>query len=290
MTIKDILIIIGVTIIWGLNFSIVKFGLDVMPPLFLNAMRFTVVAFMAFVIPRPNVNWRIFAGIGIFVGVLKFSLVFVGLHLGLGAGLSSVVIQGQVFFTIILAFLLYKESVKGYQIIGLLIGFTGLLVMSFDNGEDFNFLGFLMTVIGAVMWGIANMFFRRTGSTEAVAVIVWASVVAIIPLWLLSAFFEGTDVIVHTMQNLNFQSILVILFVSFSSTMFAYAMWGKMLSKYRAADVTPFALLIPVSGLIGGVFIMQEHISTTAMIGIIIIMLGLAISILGGRVRRYFGL
>lgn len=289
MPIKDILIIVAVTAIWGLNFSVTKMGMEYMPPLFLNALRFSVVALMAFVVPRPSVDWRIFAGIGLFVGIVKFSLVFIGMHLGLGAGLASVVIQGQVFFTIILAFLLYKERVQSYQIIGLLIGFAGLLVMSFDDGGDFNLIGFLLTVLGAFTWGIANMFFRRTGSTEAVAVIVWASVVALVPLWLLSAFFEGTDVIISSFQNFNLQSTLVVLFASIFSTVFAYSMWGKMLSKYRAADVTPFALLIPVSGLIGGVFIMQESISFTAMIGIIIIMVGLAISILGGRVRRYLG-
>lgn len=289
MAIKDILIIIAVTIVWGLNFSVTKLGMEHMPPLFLNAARFSVVALMAFIIPRPKVDWRIFAGIGIFIGVIKFSLVFIGISLGLGAGLSSVVIQGQVFFTIILAFLLYKENVGRDQITGLIIGFAGLLVMSFDDGGDFNFVGFLLTVAGAVMWGIANMFFRRTGSTDAVAVIVWASVVALIPLWGLSAFFDGTDVIVTTIQNFNLQSTLVVLFASIFSTVFAYSVWGKMLSKYRAADVTPFALLIPVSGLLGGVFIMKENISLTAMIGIIIIMLGLAISVMGGRVRRHLG-
>jgi O-acetylserine/cysteine efflux transporter len=289
MAIKDILIIIAVTAIWGLNFSVTKFGMEYVPPLFLNALRFTVVALMAFVIPRPSVDWRIFAGIGVFIGVIKFSLVFVGIKLGLGAGLSSVVIQGQVFFTIILAFLLYKERVQIYQVIGLLIGFAGLFVMSFDDGGDFNLLGFALTVLGSLMWGIANMFFRRTGSTEAVAVIVWASVVALIPLWLLSAFFDGPDVIMQSFQNFNLQVIFVVLFASIFSTVFAYSMWGKMLSKYPAADVTPFALLIPVSGLLGGVFIVNETISVIAMIGIIIIMIGLAVSILGGRVRRYLG-
>lgn len=289
MAIKDILIIITVTIIWGLNFSVTKIGMEYMPPLFLNALRFTVVALMAFVVPRPSVDWRIFAGIGVFVGIIKFSLVFIGMHLGLGAGLASVVIQGQVFFTIILAFLLYKERVHSYQIIGLLIGFVGLLVMCFDDGGDFNLLGFLLTVLGAFTWGIANMFFRRTGGTDAVAVIVWASVVALIPLWLLSAFFDGPDVIISSFQNFNLQSTFVILFASIFSTLLAYSVWGKMLSKYRAADVTSFALLIPVSGLLGGVFIIKENISITAMVGIAIIMAGLTISILGGSVRRYLG-
>lgn len=289
MAIKDILIIIVVTTIWGLNFSVTKIGMEYMPPLFLNALRFSVVALMAFIIPRPSVDWRIFAGIGIFIGVIKFSLVFVGISLGLGAGLSSVVIQGQVFFTIILAFFLYKERVQSYQSIGLLVGFAGLLVMSFDDGGDFNFLGFLMTVFASLMWGIANMFFRRTGSTEAVAVIVWASVVALIPLWLLSLIFDGPDEIITSFQNFNLQSTMVIFFASIFSTVFAYSMWGKMLSKYRAADVIPFALLIPVSGLLAGVFVMKESVSFTAVIGIIIIMLGLVISILGGRIRRYLG-
>jgi O-acetylserine/cysteine efflux transporter len=59
-----------------------------------------------------------------------------------------------------------------------------------------------------------------------------------------------------------------------------------MLSKYPAADVTPFALLIPVSGLLGGIILVNESISTLAQIGIFVIMAGLGISVIGGRFSR----
>tara|TARA_R110002126_G_scaffold159051_3_gene306333 strand:- start:1847 stop:2755 length:909 start_codon:yes stop_codon:yes gene_type:complete len=286
MAILDIFLLILVTIIWGVNFAIAKLGMDQLPPLFLSAMRFSVVAFAIFFIPRPKVDWRIIFGIAIFIGVIKFSLLFVALDIGFGAGLSSVVVQGQVFFTIILAFLLYGERLNLFQIIGLIIGFAGLIIMGFDEGDSFNLTGFFMVVLAAICWAMANMFFRKAGNATAVAVIVWASLIAAGPIWILSFVFEGPVRIADAFMNFDAMGIFAVLYVSMLSTLFCYSFWGKMLSKYRAADVTPFALLIPVSGLLGGIFLLNESISTLAQIGIFVIMAGLGISVIDGRISR----
>lgn len=284
MALIDILALFLTAIIWGVNFAIVKLGMDQMPPIFLSAMRFSVVALAIFFVPRPKVNWTILVGIATFIGVIKFTLIFVAMDIGFGAGLSSVVVQGQVFFTIILTFFLYGEQIGFIKKIGLVIGFFGLAIMGFDEGSGFNLLGFFMVVLGALSWAAANMFFRKSGGHSPGAVIIWASVYAMAPIWLLSLYFEGADTIFNTVTNLNLKSVGVILFASFASTLFAYGVWGKMLSKYPAADVTPFALLVPVSGLLGGIILLGETISLLAQIGIGAIMIGLAITIFSSRI------
>lgn len=282
MALKDVFLLILITTIWGVNFAISKLGMEQLPPLLLSAVRFSLVALAVFVIPRPKVDWRVIIGIGTFIGIVKFSLLFIAIHIGLGAGLASVIVQGQVFFTIILSFLFFKEAVKMHQIIGLLIGFSGLVVIGFDNGRDFNFIGFILVVLAAISWSLANMFFRQTGQVNPVAVIVWASLIAAPPIWGLSFYAEGYGLIVQSLMNINMAGIAVVLYIAILSTFFCYAVWGKMLTKYPAAHVTPFALLIPVSGLLGGLFIIGEEISVIAQIGIFIIMLGLCISVFGG--------
>lgn len=286
MAILDILILIVVTVIWGLNFAISKLGMDQLPPLMLSALRFSVVALAVLFIPRPKIDWRIIAGIALFIGIIKFSLLFVALDIGFGAGLSSVVVQGQVFFTIILAFFFFGERIDKFQSIGLLVGFTGLAIMGFDEGGSFNLLGFFFVVMGAICWASANMLFRQTGNVPVVSVIVWASFYASVPIWLISLYFEGPARILSGFTNIGLLGITVVLYVSLLSTLFCYSFWGKMLSKYKAADVTPFALLIPVSGLLGGIVLLDEEISLLTQIGIATIMAGLTITIIGGRIAK----
>lgn len=286
MAIIDIFMLILVTIIWGVNFAVSKLGMDQIPPLMLSALRFSVVACAVVFIPRPKIDWRLVCGIAIFIGVIKFSLLFIALDIGFGAGLSSVVVQGQVFFTIMLVFVIFKERIDKFQIAGLIIGFTGLAIMGFDDGSSFNLTGFFLVITAAICWAIANMFFRQTGNTSAVAVIVWASLYAAGPIWILSAIFEGPDRIISSFTNIGTIGIATVLYVSILSTLLAYSVWGKMLSKYKAADVTPFALLIPVSGLLGGILLLDEKISLLAQIGIATIMFGLTITVIGGRLAR----
>ena len=93
--------------IWGLNFVVIKIGLAGLPPLLFSALRFVFAALpLVFFIKRPAIPWRLLIGFGLFQFALQFSLLFSGMQLGLGAGLASLVIQLQAFFTIGLAVLL----------------------------------------------------------------------------------------------------------------------------------------------------------------------------------------
>lgn len=281
MKLIDFFLLILITTIWGLNFAISKIGMEQLPPLFLSASRFSIVALAIFFIPRPKVNWRIIFGIALFIAVIKFSLLFIAIDIGLGAGLASLIVQGQVFFTIILTFALHQEALKIHHIFGLVIGFIGLAIMGFNDGGDFNLLGFFLVIVAAFSWAVANMFFRKIGHTSTVSVIVWASFVATPIIWLMSYLIEGPDLIYRTAISIDLQSIIVLLYIAILSTFFCYSVWGRMLSKYPAASVTPFALLIPVSGLLGGVLLVNETLSATSTIAILVIMVGLSMTIFG---------
>src|SRR5437764_924007 len=93
---------IVVAFIWGLSFVVIKLGVGSTPPLLLAALRFTFAALPAvFLVPRPKTGWRIVASYGFFLGVAQFGLLFAAISLGMPASLASVVMQAQVFFTIL---------------------------------------------------------------------------------------------------------------------------------------------------------------------------------------------
>src|SRR6185503_3343222 len=104
MRTRHVLMATVIAAIWGFNFVVIKIGLDSFPPLLFAALRYVVAALPAvFFVARPNVGWRWLAAIGLPLGVGQFGLLFIGMHLGMPAGLASLVLQSQALFTIIFA-------------------------------------------------------------------------------------------------------------------------------------------------------------------------------------------
>jgi hypothetical protein len=88
----------------GANFVPIKVALVEVPPFALAALRFLLAALpLVFFVRRPAMPWRYVIGYGFAIGAFQFGLLFLGMKLGMPAGLSSLVIQMQVFCTIGLA-------------------------------------------------------------------------------------------------------------------------------------------------------------------------------------------
>ena len=107
---RHIFLALSVALVWGLSFIAIRWGVDEVPPLLLTAVRYVFAAVPAvFFVKRPAVGWPLLVGYGFAIGVGQFGLLFLAIKLGMPAGLSSLVIQLQVFFTIFLAFAFFGE-------------------------------------------------------------------------------------------------------------------------------------------------------------------------------------
>ena len=136
MSPRDILIAFAIVLVWGANFLALKWSVAEIPPFMLTGLRYLFAALPAvFFIRRPQVPWRFMILYATFVGILQFSFAFTALKLGLPAGLSSLLIQVQVFFTFGLAVWLLGERPGVLQIVGGLIAFAGIGVIALERLE-----------------------------------------------------------------------------------------------------------------------------------------------------------
>jgi O-acetylserine/cysteine efflux transporter len=109
----NVLLAVLVAVIWGLNFVVIKIGLDAFPPLLFSAMRFALAALPAVgLVGRNGLPWRWIISIGLVTGVVSNALLFVGMSYGMSAGLSSLVMQTHVIITLLLSWLLSRESLS----------------------------------------------------------------------------------------------------------------------------------------------------------------------------------
>ncbi len=275
---------LAVVTIWGVNFSVVKVGLQDYPPILFSGVRFLLVAIPAvFFVPFPKTSvWNVVA-VGVFLGIFKFSLLFFAMRADISAGLASLVLQVQVFFTIGLSIVFFKEYISQIQIAGICIALVGFMVFFGYAGSNVTVNGLVMVIGAAIFWALSNVIMKKMAGVNLLHFFVWLSVIPPIPLFVLSYFFETNDPLSRITET-TFTSWVAALYVSYMSTLLAFALWGYLLRAYSAAMVTPFALLIPVVGMVTSWFLLGETISPYEMAGAACILTGLVWCVLGNKI------
>ena len=256
MSLPHILLAILVTAVWGFNFVVIHWGLGDMPPLLLSAMRFLVAAVPAvFFVKRPNISWGALAAITFF-HVSQFNLLFLGMYAGLSAGIASIVIQLQAFFTVLLASFWLGEQSDGRQKAGMGLAFAGMALIAIAQGGSGTLAGFALTVFGGLSWAITNILMKRAGSIDMIALFVWVAALGTVPMFAVSMLVEGPAQIAHTLSNLSLRGGLSIAFMAYGATIFGFGVWGILLHHYQAARVASFSLLVPVFGMASAAFLL----------------------------------
>ena len=291
MTRADWISAIVVIVVWGLNFVVMKWGLDSLSPLMLCALRFMAASlpFLLFVRKPKNLSWGLLAGYGLVQGVGQFGLLFTGMKLGMPAGMASVVLQTQAFITMLLAALMLGEKPQRWQWIGLTVAIGGLVLIGAAHGEGaaaMTLTGFVLTVGAAAMWAGSNLLTRiaaKQGPYEPVSFIVWTSLFPIVPLLALSFWLEGGEVVLTQVKNIGLRELAVIAYLALLSTLLGYGLSTRLLQRYAASTVAPLSLLVPVIGLLSAMLLLGEYPTGMQWLGTAGVLLGMVVNQFGGR-------
>lgn len=287
MTPKDILLAAVVIVAWGVNFVIIKVGLEGVPPMLLGALRFALAAFPAILfIRRPDMPLRWLLAYGLTISLGQFAFLFSAMYVGMPAGLASLVLQAQAFFTLGFAALFIGETVRRSSLIGLVVAAAGLLLIGSESGRSFTLAGFVLTLCAAAMWGLGNIVTKRIGKVNLVSLVVWGSLIPPLPFLALSLMLEGPTQIETALRTISLNSLLAIAYLAFIATLLGYGLWSRLLSRYPASQVAPFSLLVPVVGLSSAWLLLGEGLSTAQWIGAAVVMLGLLINVFGARLLQ----
>lgn len=283
---KHLLLALVTVIAWGLNFIAIHIGLEKLPPILLCTARFALTAIpWVFFLPRPKAPLRLIVGYGIFTFAIQFGLLFGGMYLGLPAGLSSLVIQIQVFFSMGLAALIFGDVPGIWKVLGALISFVGIAIVASHVDGNATFVGLSLTLLSALSWSVGNIFSKKIAAESPVALVAWGSLVATPVMLTLSYVFEGPELIVHSIQNLSTDTVVAVLYIVYLSSFVGYGIWGFLLNTYPTAVVTPFTLLVPVVGLLSAAFFLGEELSSWKLVACLFIMAGLIFNLLEKQIR-----
>lgn len=284
---------LAVVTVWGFSFVPIKVALVEIPPFMAAALRFALAAIPAVLfVRRPAMPWRAVAGYGFAIGVAQFGLLFLGMKLGMPAGLSSLVIQVQVFFTIGLAVAFAGERLHRWNLLGALVAAAGIAVLGgykLAEGLAGSLAGFLAVIVAALAWAIGNQIVKRAGATHDVdgfSLAVWSSLVPPIPLALLSFLFEGGVEPFRAAANASWLAWGCVLFLAWAATLYGFGSWARLTHLYPAPLISPFALLVPVSGLASGAIFLGERLAPVQGLGVALVFAGLVVNVAGPLLRR----
>lgn len=280
-------VLVLVAFVWGFNFVVIAVGLDSFPPLLFSALRFLICAFPAvLILPRPDIPWRDLIALGIVLGTLLFGFLFVGIHVGVPPGLASLLMQTQVFFTLILSVALLGERPRALNWAALAVGFGGIALIASEQTRAGSGLALVLVLSGALSWGVANVMMKRLPRVNMLHLMVWISLVPPIPLVALSLVVDGPGTIAAALAGFDLSGMAAVLYTGLVSTILAYGIWGRMLQRYPTAVVTPFALLVPIFGLGSAVIALGERYTERDIAAGILVLSALALNTLAARRPR----
>jgi O-acetylserine/cysteine efflux transporter len=284
MPIRHVLLALLVVAIWGFNFVVIKLSIAAMPPLLAAALRFFFAAFpLVFFVKPPKVHWVWVAGFGLALGFGLYAFLNLSLAWGMPAGLASLVLQVQAFFTMALAFVILGERPSRFQVFGAIIAFAGIAVIATGRLGGASLVPLVMTLLAALCWGLANVLTKRAGKVNALSFTVWGLLAAPLPLLALSLLVEGPPAVTAALVGFDWSDAALIAFLAYPATLLSGVIWSWLLGRHPATVVAPFTLLVPITGLLSGYLVLGETITGIEIAGGVLVIAGLLVTLWRSR-------
>ena len=276
MKTKDIFIALLVPIILGFGFVIAKPAMQYFPTYLLMGMRFTIPALiLVWWFPLPKGLYLDLFKVSLIGSTLQYGLTYTGLSI-IDASSAILLVQLEVPFGIIIAFFLLKEVPTLKNIVGLVIAFIGVFILTGAPNLEGKYIGVFLTLAGAFTWALGAVMAKPLSKKiGAFALMTWLCVFSGPMLIIVSFIFDGNPI--PYILSANFNSWLVVIFLGFIMQPIGYAAWYYVLKKYPVNKVMPVLLILPVTGLVTSIFLLGEDPPKQVFLGGLVIISGVAL-------------
>jgi O-acetylserine/cysteine efflux transporter len=270
----DVLIAISVAVIWGMGFIVAKAGMSHFSPILLMALRFSLTAFCMiwFFRPPPGIFKQLF-WISLISAALQYSLTFNGVR-GIDASTAALLVQLEVPFGLILAWLVFGERISLKQGLGIAIAFTGAMLIIGEPKLAGDLIYVFMVIGGAFTWAVGQIMIKKLGNVGGFRLITGVALFATPQLFVASFLLEQNQL--EQIQTASPAAWAAVAYLGLIMTALAYALWYRLLGHYTVNQVMPFLLLLPVTSVFGGIFFLGESLTTKIALGGCLAIVGVA--------------
>ncbi len=285
---KDWLLLILLSVLWGGSFFFAGVAVKELPPLTIVLARVAIAAtlllpvhwFIVGRLPSNLVRWMPFFVMALLNNVIPFSLIVTG-QTQIASGLASVLNATTPLFTVLVMGAFGDEKLVSRRILGVVIGIVGVFILRGQglNVADGQMLGILLCLGAAASYGLAGLWGRRQLAavpplTSATCQLMCSSVVMLL--------LAGTVEHPWTLLMPSMATWGSLFGLAALSTALAYILFFQILARSGASNVMLVTLLIPVTAILLGHFVLNESLKLREIVGALIIASSLLI--IDGRV------
>jgi O-acetylserine/cysteine efflux transporter len=279
----DVGLAVLVAVIWGLAFVASRIALDELSPALMTMLRFAIAAVPCLFVRKPDVSWPLLIAISSTLFLGQFLAQAYGIAHGVPVGLTSVIVQSQALFTIAFAVIAFREMPTPLQTLGIGIATAGLLMICGTVGFDFSAGAFAVLMISPVSFAVGNLLLRQARDAPMFDLFAWLCLVPPLPLLALALLTDGPRATLNSLIHMSPAGIVCMIGLGAVSTSIAYWLWGRLLRDYTAAQVVPFALLVPFVGAAASSVVFGERFGPLRLSGMVIVVCGIATMMLSKR-------
>ena len=276
MTLRDFLFAISVPLLWGIGFVITKPGMEQFPPMLINGLRWSLSGLiLVWFFPIPKKYLKSIFVVSIVACTIQYSLTFSGLNL-IDASSAVLFVQCEVPFGVLIAYFLLKERPKLKNILGIIIAFAGLIILSGSPDLKGKYLGIILVLSGAFTWSLGQVLVKPISEKiNGVTLTAWMGVFAGPQLILASQIIEGN--VLENIISADYRAWLIVLYLGVLMNCLGYSLWYYVLGRYPVNKIISTILLLPVTGVITAILFLGERPDIKVFIGGLIILFGVGV-------------
>ena len=261
----DVLLALAVPLIWGMGFVIAKAAMAHFSPILLMGLRFTLTALClaGFFRPPARLFWPLFR-VALVSAALQYSLTFYGVR-GIDAGTAALLVQLEVPFALLLAWLVLGEKISARQVAGVVVAFAGALLIIGEPRLSGDLVYVFLVIAGALTWAIGQIMIKRLGNLGGFRLLSGVALFAAPQLLLASLLFESGQQ--RQILTADAEAWLAVIYLGVVMTAIGYALWYRLLGRYDVKQVMPFLLLLPLVSVSGGILFLGESLTPQIALG-----------------------
>jgi O-acetylserine/cysteine efflux transporter len=261
----DVLVAIAVAVIWGMGFVVAKAAMSHFSPILLMALRFSLTAacMIYFFRPPPGVFKQLF-WISLISAALQYSLTFNGVR-GIDASTAALLVQLEVPFGLIMAWLVFGDRISPKQVLGILIAFGGAVLIVGEPRLAGDLIYAFLVIGGAFTWSVGQIMIKKLGNVGGFNLLSGVALFAAPQLFVASLLFEQNQL--EQISTASPAAWSAVVYLGLVMTALGYGLWYRLLGHYSINQVMPFLLLLPVTSVCGGIIFLGESLTTKIALG-----------------------
>jgi O-acetylserine/cysteine efflux transporter len=263
---RDLFLLVGITLIWGVNLVFSKVGVEHLPPVFFSFLRFSLLALVLFPwlrVQRGQMSALVVAAL--LSGGAHVALLFVGL--ALAENVSSVAIAGQlgIPFTTLLSVALLGEVVRWRRWTGIVLAFAGVVIMSFDPQVIGHWASLGLVVASAFVGSLGLIAVKKLSGFKPLELTAWFAWTSVPVLLAITVLLERHEL--PALSDVPLEAWGAVFFASLVSSLFAQTGFYRLLQRYPVTSVAPITVLSPVFSILFGVVLLDDLLTPRITLG-----------------------